>query len=371
MCTWLCKTLLGALSGFLACLTACGSSDVAIALATEATPFLQGGPEFEFRENSVPLRLSLNTPFVSPLVKFATCAEALRLHPATASVLDEMRFLISTVMKLPLHPSPTEIRKVHATSAWIHDRIQSLPSESPTGSRRRSSAGPQGSSPVAPLLSPFSAASSQSPEEGYPGYLGTADFGDDGDYSGAGEKRGATRNWLAVHGSESDDDPPDFLYKAVRATALLYSRAVMLRQPFSAIISEDDFLELWTTVWHVSLAKWKSVLGIFHWIMVSLVPAARNTPHDRLVKSMLTTSMLQVGFENWEVASGAMESAVRLQRWLGAESAGADEDYEAPGEASGPGPRGGLGEGSAGERSILGDSREGIGRGKAKDSDRF
>ncbi|KAH8900975.1 hypothetical protein GQ53DRAFT_775682 [Thozetella sp. PMI_491] len=269
------------------------SSDIAIALATEAAPFLQDGPEFEFRENSVPLRLSLNTPFVSTLVPFSACAEALRLHPTTASVLDDMRFLIATVLKLPSHPTPTEVQKVQTTSAWIHDRINSLPSRAPTLA-------------VVPRSSRSHA----------PGFAEPEDRENEREYY-MEQTRGSGPGRLQMTAlPESTQEPQDFLYEAVRRAALLYSRAVMLRQPFRLIVDEEEFLELWTTVWYISLAKWKTVLGIFHWVMVLLVPSACNTSHARLVKSMLTTSMLQIGLENWEVASGAMDSAVQLQQWL-------------------------------------------------------
>lgn len=310
-------------------------TDIAIALALEATPFLCGEPEFTFREASVPLRLSLNTPLAS-LVPFATCAEALRLHPTTASILDDMRFLIGTVMKLSESPSTKDLQKVRTTSAWIYERISSLPSESPKQSPVR---GPANTSSLGPTTLPYEKKrSSVSPrlyEQPRPSSLETEEMGTGESLerarSASGHRRSPPMGWGRL-----EDNQIDFLYRAVRMAALVYSRAVMTRQPFSSVLSNPgDFLELWTTLWHVSLSEWKAVLGIFHWIMVCLVAAARRTPHDRLVKSLLTTSMIQIGIDNWEVSSAAMESAVRLQRWLTRNNSGDFQGEEGqPGESS-------------------------------------
>ncbi|KLU86664.1 hypothetical protein MAPG_05676 [Magnaporthiopsis poae ATCC 64411] len=63
-------------------------ADVAIALSFEVAPFLRRGDEFEYREAShVPFRVAYNTPLVSPLVKFADCADALAIDPVTVPIL--------------------------------------------------------------------------------------------------------------------------------------------------------------------------------------------------------------------------------------------------------------------------------------------
>lgn len=113
-------------------------------------------------------------------------------------------------------------------------------------------------------------------------------------------------------------EPPDYVYQAVRLAALMYSQAIKLRRPFSAIVSTDDFLQLWTTCWRVPLSTWRSLLGVFNWLLVPLIPCGKR-PHDRFVKAMLNVSLFQIGMDNWEIACGAMEGALKLQRWLGAE----------------------------------------------------
>lgn len=119
-------------------LTAIHSSDLAIALSLEMTPILQGSNHssssslFDCEDVSpAPFRVAHNTPLVSGRPSFAQCAEPLDIHPTTASILDDMRFLIAAVLALPTNPTAKDLQKVQTTAEWIHDRIQRLPADSP------------------------------------------------------------------------------------------------------------------------------------------------------------------------------------------------------------------------------------------------
>jgi hypothetical protein len=242
-------------------------------------------------------------------------------------MLDDMRFLINTVLSLPENPTEKELRKVHSTSAWIYNRTFNLPGFSPLAKR---------ASPTAPEIMVFDSG-------GYP-EVERVMMNDEVDLgamhlSDPSSRRGSYHS-IASRSSEKDpqqkspQDPkqkqpeqnqspqtssesqPDFLYQSVRLAALMYSRAVMERRPFSSTVSEAEFLQLWNTMFRVPLPTWKGVLGVFNWIMLAIVPTASNTPHARFVKSMLTISMLQMSMENWELTNAAMKTALSLQRWL-------------------------------------------------------
>ena len=260
----------------------------------------------------VPLRLAHNTPLVFPLPRFINCTEALNIHPATASILDDMRFLISTVLALPVTPSPKELQKVHTTSIWIQDRILNLPDYSPVA--RYPSEADQETVAFAGK--------------------GVMDIGiseaDDDEISVDVQQGSAVRLPVDINtgiqwrrrDAPPAVEPPDFLYRSVRLAALMYSRAVIKRRPFSSVVAQADFLGLWTTMWRVPLTTWKGVLGVFNWAILPIAPAASGTAHARSVKSMLATSTLQIGLDNWGLATGGMEAGLRLQRWLGRETDG-------------------------------------------------
>lgn len=322
------------------------SLDVAIALSFEVSPFLRGGPEFEFRDNTqIPLRVALNTPLISSLVPFSSCDTALRFHPAVASILDDMRFLLAAVLALPEKPSAKELQKVHTTSAWIHERISSLPEDSPAARRpsAASSTFSRGSSAM-----PDSSDDQQQPlpSRGLPGPQRQQQPQQQQQQHHQSMRRPSTqtlipqpqdRTQAASHSPPptiptAADQPgppaaattsaaPDHVYQAVRLAALLYSRAIKHRQPFSAVVTPAEFLRLWTTAWRVPLATWRSLLGVLNWILLPIVPSGKAAqPHDRLVKGMMNISLFQMAMDNWEIAGSAMEAALSLQRWLAGEA---------------------------------------------------
>lgn len=305
-------------------------SDVAIALSFEVSPFLRGGDEFEFRDDlqHIPLRLALNTPFISTLVPFSCCSDALRIHPAVTSVLDDMRFLLAAVLALPERPSAKQLQKVYTTSAWIHQRISSLPAYSPAP------AGPSavhqttilghdsGTTPETGAEHHHQQQHQQQPARG-------PSRGPQQQYQTASHPlapalRADDRPRLEEGSSlaqPADDLAPDYVYQAVRQAALLYSRAIMLRRPFSLVVTGSEFLQLWTTAWRVPLATWRSLLGVLNWILLPIVSGGGAAEaHGRFVKGMLNISLLQMGMNNWEIAWRVMEAALGLQRWLAAEA---------------------------------------------------
>ncbi|KAK4190699.1 hypothetical protein QBC35DRAFT_63754 [Podospora australis] len=352
------------------------TADIAIALSFETTPILQGEPEFNFRDSShVPLRLPLNTPYMPKLASFATCDDALRIHPAVACILDDMRFLLTAVSSLPENPTAKELQKVHTTSGWIYERIMSLPAEGPTARRISAVASSAAFAAAAASPAPSSAASSIVDPE----IIG----GDEERLSSTSTRRrsrgnlrqsvSARRPSVQTLGGDdnrtsqspvpisgpSGGESPDYIYQAVRLAAILYSRAIKMRRPFREIVSDAEFMQLWTTAWRVPLATWRSLLGVFNWILLPLVASAGEAPssHARYIKGMMNISLLQVGMENWEIASGIMEGMVGLLRWLGGqvkEDDGDEEDEEDRGRRGRSGSGGGEGTGRGKGKEVMG-----------------
>src|SRR3569833_1299852 len=347
---------------------------MAIALSFEISPFLQNGSLFQYEESTqTPFRVACNTPLVSPLVPFANCAEALGMHPATASILDDMRFLSSSGLSLPEKPTAKEQQKVATTATWIYERMNKLPADSPM-SRRPSAPLParqQSGSPEAPTI-PLDPRLSGPDPDAVRQHRTPPDSGDGGSQRassrGASSRRGSPqsssggsnlrpgggpataadarrasrtpspgRAAAAAAAPPPDADQPDALYQAVRQTALIYSRAISQRRPFSAVVSPADFLQLWTTTWRVSLTNWKGLVGVFMWIILAIVASARNTPHDRFVKSMLSICAVQNSLENWETAIRALRAALQLGAWLGGGSQDGGQGGADPLEASSSG----------------------------------
>lgn len=283
-----------------------------------------------------------------------------RPHEAAARILDDMRFLIGLVLALSEddHPSPKDLQKIQTTSRWIYDRISGLPAEAPPVSR-------QNHHHAEEVLSPASAASTarpstfpgpshprsrspgqHSPQDLYPPGPGSWPQGSNSSSAHARDsftsgtdyftRDAASPSPTLADADQADNDadadastttttmtatpPPDMIYQAVRQSALIYSRAIMLRRPLrdAAVCSGEDFLGLWTTVWRVPLHGWRAFLGVFVWVLLCITPASRGTPHERFVKGMLEVGLVQMALEEdgWAAADRGMAGALRLTRWL-------------------------------------------------------
>ncbi|KAF6839032.1 hypothetical protein CPLU01_02046 [Colletotrichum plurivorum] len=362
--------------------------DVSIALAHEKSPLLLlqsqdggGGPylpwgaDYAFTDpiKDVPLRMFHCAPFVyslpsvGSLPTFAECAQSLGLHPATASVLDNVRFLFKAVDRAyatttadanePPNITTTTttktktnsiFRKVQLTGKYIFEHIQGLHPTIP-GLRNPSSGLSTGAN--SPGSNHFTGTEEGSTRSNSLSSTGTPGPGS-GSLSrsppGLGSDSTRSSEWLsAPDANEAPASPrsvaaatcrqhqppqassPDYMYQAVRTAAIIYSRAIMNRTPLSVTCTKPEFLETWTTTWRVPLSTWSNALGIFHWIMLAIAPACHQTPHARFVKNMLMVSTLTLGVENWAMMMGAARAGIKLHHWLQARDAdGEDQDED-------------------------------------------
>ncbi len=100
----------------------------------------------------------------------------------------------------------------------------------------------------------------------------------------------------------------------MRLAAPIYARAIATRQPFSAVCSTSDALKLLAcTLAGASLARWRGVIGVFLFILMSIIPVTTKStdpyllPHNGFVKSILQIGYMQMAIDNWNVAAEAMK----------------------------------------------------------------
>ena len=305
------------------------SHDVAIAVAHEIQPFLGNGIEFEYDDPTVPpYRISHNTPFVNDLPSFAASAGTLGLHPTTASILDDVRFLINSVMSLPENPSLVDLQKIATTSAWMYERISKLPGDSPVSAvvddinlmfpanaidaNTGAAVSVYGSDVGTTTESSAASKSGHSPA--------TYSEGGFSDSASPQAPRGvvaiASTRRPSPRGRRDVAARPDFMYRVIRMAALVTIRAIRNRQPLSEAGTLEEFLEVWTTTWRVPLTTWRGTIGIFNWAMVSIVPLSHGGAHERFARSMYTISMVSRAMEDWGLFMDASGVTMRLQRWL-------------------------------------------------------
>jgi len=133
----------------------------------------------------------------------------------------------------------------------------------------------------------------------------------------------ATSTWIQNRISalpdESEFDEPsaiDFVYKSCRISALVYCKAITDRISLAQACTLVDLNNLWASMWHVKLSRWKQIPGIFLFVILSAIPACQDTPHGRFLKSMFKATSSYISLEYWDVVDGSLMSFVNLQSWL-------------------------------------------------------
>lgn len=306
------------------------STDCFIAISLENSPL--NVPEFIFHEPLAgQLNPSYNTPFVfkAHYPSFGKSA-SLDLDPATARILDDIRYLFSLILRLPPDPSPDELDKVKDTAKLAQDSLEKMPDicpDAPTssipssviGSHSGASSLRQSTSLSPPPVLSSATASPESSSDASNITMSSAS-----PVPPVAQSHDPSHFILRNQAQPQRQYPPDFLYATVRQTALLYARAAATRTPLSTICPVPQFFMIWSTAFRVSLKEWHQRLGLFLWVIIAVLPTAGHTPFASLAKSLLHIGAVQVGLDHWEVAIEMLRNAVRVVGWLAGSEEGND-----------------------------------------------
>lgn len=323
--------------------------DAIIAIAMEAEPILQETvPPFAFVYDELPpptFHLSYSSPLLAPRLPFGFCVAALGLHPATAWLLDEMVYLVNAVLSLPATSSDDDLASLRSTAAWILERIEQLPVDSPD--------------PVVPVATEAGDGCNANPDTEV---ASTEDSGSTTSRRASPDTTNkeppkphsllpqypkfsshrpsaspASSSPPSQHGREplsppqppaSQHPPAGPLYTAVRLTASLYTRAILERRPLGQVCADEDALAILAASWRVPLDRWRGVVGVFLFLMVAIVPTLHQRSdaagvggihshiHTRFAKSILQIGLMNVALVDWPACREMMSRALRLQRWL-------------------------------------------------------
>lgn len=253
-----------------------GRNDAGLALAHEIEPGLFDRPGYEFEDPiMVPFQTSLNSPFVSGWPTFASSSSSALLHPSTAAILDDMRLLIETVLSgMDESSEHTNPHKLASTVSWIEQRLKTLPQEifqlPDRHSRESSRTSPTANSSDSTYSSP----------------------------------------------AEQVVNAPDPTYSWVRRTATIYCRAISNRQPLSMACTPADFEYLWQFTFRIQTDGSWTTVGILFWVITAIMPASLSHPGTRFMKTVMVCCLMNMGVDNWHVATDAVRRALKLQRWL-------------------------------------------------------
>ncbi|EGX90318.1 hypothetical protein CCM_06736 [Cordyceps militaris CM01] len=313
------------------------TDDITIALAHEVPASMFDKEGFEFKDEfMVPYQVSFNSPLMSDWPPFASSASTLSLHPNANQLLDDMRNLLKLVLDLPEHQTPENLQKVAELAAWTYQRISMLPENVPKRSckeqqqqedlqmhQQRTQQMPQHHGQQPTLIDADSNADrtstgtsarwdGSSPENTYASSV--FESGTPKDEASLTPNTSPARSGsdhFAAAGAR-----PDLMYRVIRHVALIYCRAILARLPTSQVCDSNEFLQIWMNIWEVPLAQWKTILGVYHWITIGLVPSGHDTAPARFSKMLMVVALLSIGLDNWHICIEVSRAALKLQKWL-------------------------------------------------------
>jgi hypothetical protein len=108
----------------------------------------------------------------------------------------------------------------------------------------------------------------------------------------------------------------DSIYKSCKIVSLIYCKAILERTALSKACTIQELSYLWLNMWQVKLSRWKSIPGIFLFVISAGLSAAERTPHGRFTKAMFKSTTSYIGLDHFELVDAALMALVRLQRWL-------------------------------------------------------
>ena len=221
-------------------------TDYQIACTFECDPIVQGPQEIVDMLRMYPSELE--SPFLLSRSSFGESAEANGISEATATILDDMKFITASLLSLEGTQYADQARtKFLATVQWIHNRL-----------------------------------------------------------------------------TTGEPDPSlatDMVYQTCRATAAIYTTAILSRKPLSVACTGELLSKVWMTMWRVPLARWKQMPGVFFFVLLVVNPFTCARPEGRFIKGLFAASTIAIGFVDWDVVAAILKAFLGVQKWLG----GSDE----------------------------------------------
>jgi hypothetical protein len=101
-------------------------TDYQVAVNLECDPFIDT-PNINDIPTFTSYPPSLDSPLLLSATRFTDPSSPLGLAPETAAILDDMRFLTTSILHFSTSPSPSSMKKFHTTTTWIHRRLESPP----------------------------------------------------------------------------------------------------------------------------------------------------------------------------------------------------------------------------------------------------
>ena len=118
----------------------------------------------------------------------------------------------------------------------------------------------------------------------------------------------------------------DIISEVIRITATAYSSAIAARTPFSQAYTAALRQQLYARIWRVSLSTWKKIPGVFQWILLVACPGSANDVPGRLLRRTASVVAIFIGLRHFGLSATCVRTFWQVQRWIaGMEKAGIED----------------------------------------------
>lgn len=114
----------------------------------------------------------------------------------------------------------------------------------------------------------------------------------------------------------------DFFYQSCRTAAIIYSSAILTRNPLSLACTPQLLRQLWSSMWRVPLQRWKQLPGIFLWVLLVVNPYAKDKPEATYLKALTPATIMSIGLTNWDGVLVTLRRFLAVQKWLRGDARG-------------------------------------------------
>ncbi|KAG7126958.1 hypothetical protein HYQ44_000678 [Verticillium longisporum] len=233
-------------------------TDYEISCCFETELYLQSNDPVLQEEIPIPTSWpdGFDCPLIRSSVSFDDVKDKLRLTGAGARILDDVRFLTTSITEAD--GGPASIRKIQSTASWIYSRLSKV-----------------------------------SGREG-----------------GQSEKEAEVAD---VHelGSEAEH-----IEEALRLAGLIYSWSISSMAQISQFKDGKTLEQAYKAIRGVNLTRWKSIPGIFLWIMLVAAPSTKQDTRGRFIRRKMAVAGLSIGFESFGVGISYLRAFWLVQRWI-------------------------------------------------------
>jgi hypothetical protein len=108
----------------------------------------------------------------------------------------------------------------------------------------------------------------------------------------------------------------DYVHECCRNAALIHCKIFGNNAEASLQWTSNEIEEIWESMWHVDLARWKQIPGIFLWVLLATMPAMEESKYKRVWKNMLRNTSSYLALDHWEIVDATLWSYARMQKWL-------------------------------------------------------